>query len=114
MCWKQEWAAAIGSIQRALNHIDVAQHKLQRRYEKNLTALANRSGRNWDKFEAKKVLERMYKNQEGIAQCKILKGLLQERQEQLYQMIVSYGISKGKENKRIIKLMYGYRIRDEE
>ena len=109
MCWKQEWAAAIGNIQKSIKHIDAAELKLERRYDKNIISLAKRSGRNWDKFEAKKILGRISKNQEGIAQCRILKILLKERQDHLFQMIHHYGITKAKENRRLIELMNGYK-----
>ena len=108
MCWKQEWAAAIGNIQKSIKHIDLAQYKLEIRYESNIETLGHNSGRNWDKFECRKIIERMMKNHSGIAQCKILKILLKERQDHLYQMIGDHGIVKANENKRLIALMNGY------
>ena len=35
MCWKQEWAAAIGDIQDAIEHIDIA-HSRDRWFESTL------------------------------------------------------------------------------
>ena len=110
MCWKQEWAAAIGDIQDAIEHIDIAQGKLERRYEKNLDALAHKSGRHFDKWATRTIMKQIQTNKEGIAHCKVAKLLLKERQDHIYQMILEFGITnRGEDNRRLAVLLHGYK-----
>jgi len=102
MCWKQEWAHAINNLQNAIEHIKRAQDKLEKRMERNESAL--------DKsHEQMKVLSRIRTNHAGIEQCKGIITELKERQDELFKMIHQYGISKSEDPKRVYALMGKYK-----
>ncbi len=108
MCWKQEWAAAIGNIETALKHISAAEAKLERRRQKNFDSWHFQKGQGQDKFEERKIFNRIVKNSEGIRDCDDVRFMLEVLQDRLYWMTRKYGISVARENKRLKKLMAGY------
>lgn len=118
MCWKQEWGAAIGNIQQAIKHVEVAQVKLEKRRERNFDTLHTSRNERSDKFEERKIVERMFKNSEGIMECMREKEELKKAQGRLYHMIQIYGINRPNmnkkvsghsENMRLKQLMKGYK-----
>lgn len=40
MCWKQEWASAIGNLERAIEHVEKAKGKLVERRKRNEARIA--------------------------------------------------------------------------
>jgi len=107
MCWKQEWAHAINNIQKAIEHIERARDKLEKRKQKNRAALEKVRGK--DKFEENKIWDRLLKNIAGIEECGEIISNLKEKQAQLYRMVHEYGISHSDDPKRVYKLMGKYR-----
>lgn len=107
MCWKQEWAHTINNMQKAIEHIEKAQDKLNKRKQRNEAALEKVCGK--DKFEENKIRERFLKNTAGIEECKGIISNLKEIQDQLYRMIHEYGISHSDDPKRVYKLMGKYK-----
>ena len=108
MCWKQEWASAIGNLQSAVTHIERAKAKLEHRREKNLQRLQHHH----DKWSVKTILPLVTKNTAGIIECERTIATLRAEQAYLYHMIETYGISVREKNARLIKLMNGYRPPD--
>lgn len=111
MCWKQEWASAINTINWTIIHIERAQAKLHKRAEekkKTIEKLRLKSDK-WSLREKEKVKELMEKNLHGVFECKILIDVLRGHQEMLKHMIEDYGISRKGESARLQALMTGQR-----
>lgn len=111
MCWKQEWAMAINNLQHAIEHIEKAQIKLDKRKQRNEATIKRLEGytkRYYDKFEVKKAEKRLMKNSEGIEECRQVIAALKEEQDELFQMVHKFGISKSTHPKRVYALMGKY------
>ncbi len=105
MCWKQEYASAIGNLQHAIEHINRAQEKLKQRQDRNEDNLKKK----WkDRYEGMKIKARIEKNQMGQGQCEKMITDLKDCQDQLFKMIHEYGISHSESPKRMYKLMGKY------
>lgn len=105
MCWKQEWAHAINNMQKAIEHVEKAHDKLNKRLERNEVNLEKCIG---DKFEIKKIKKRIEKNTEAIEGCKQIIESLKINQNLLFMMIHLFGISHSEDPKRVYKLMGNY------
>jgi hypothetical protein len=108
MCWKQEWAAAIGNIGHSIKHVERAQAKLEKRQQKNLDTMLRRHN---DRWTVKTVSALYVRNTIGIEQCKEVVRRLRAEQAWLYAMIQTFGITnpqgRGK-SKRLVLNMGGY------
>jgi uncharacterized protein (UPF0333 family) len=105
MCWKQEWANAIGNIESAIRHIERAQQKLERRREKNLATMLKHKG----KWTIKTVAPLLVRNTVAIEECKQTASRLKGEQALIYAMIKAFGISNRPHSKRLVENMAGYR-----
>lgn len=117
MCWKQEWAAAIGNLQYAIKHTERAREKLKKRKERNDATLQRTMEQGHDRFNEARIGELAVKNSSGIEDCDLVLLRLKTTQNILYEMINKYGISRPnmnnkvsghEENRRLLKLMGGY------
>jgi hypothetical protein len=109
VCWKQEWASAIGNIQTAIRHIERAQAKLERRREK---AIDNLGAKCKDKWASKLISKRIIKNTAGITECQRTIAALEAQQAKLHKMIQSYGITNEQgrgQSKRLVRNMGRYK-----
>lgn len=106
MCWKQEWASAIGNIEAAIRHIERAQAKLERRRTKNLETMLRRHD---DRWTVKTVSQLMLKNTIAIEQCKDTVRRLRAEQDWVYAMIQTFGITNRDRSKRLTSNMGGYK-----
>jgi hypothetical protein len=110
MCWKQEWAAAIGNLEHAIVHIERAKVKLERRLARNrvhLELLSRSSKRNYPAMLAS-VQALIEKNRAGIEECRRVIAELMARQDQLFGMIKVYGINHSENPQRVKQLMGKY------
>jgi hypothetical protein len=110
MCWKQEWATAIGNLNYTILHVERARDKLIRRLERNekhLQRLVNSKKFNYPPMLApvQKLIE---KNRSGIKDCEDLIADMQMTQNRLYHMIKVYGIDRFGFSKRLMSLMGTY------
>ena len=117
MCWKQEWAAAIGNLQHSIKHTERAREKLKKRKERNDATLQRTMEQGHDRFNEARIGELAVKNSSGIEDCDLVLLRLKTTQNILYEMINKYGISRPnmnnkvsghEENRRLLKLMGGY------
>lgn len=105
MCWKQEWASAIGNLQRAIERIEKAREKLVRRKERNDRTLTRRR----DRWSQMTIGELAMKNEAGIDECNAVISSLESQQDRLYEMIQTYGINNQDHSERLEELMGNYR-----
>lgn len=110
MCWKQEWAAAIGNLEHAKEHIKHAQAKLLKRKLRNTANLDRLRGSKKHNYpsELERVQHLIVKNDKGIWECKVIHDWLETIQNDLYQMIKVYGITRSENPRRVRELMGAY------
>jgi hypothetical protein len=108
VCWKQEWASAINTINWTIIHIERAQAKLHKRRINNEETKGKILIKG-DKWSLQVVEKLILKYQKGEHECKILIDVLRGHQEMLKHMIEDYGISRKGESARLQALMTGQR-----
>ena len=110
MCWKQEWAMAINNLNGAIAHVERARAKLQKRLERNEANLQrmrqNKKCNYPSMLEPVQLLIR--KNEQGMAECEQVIGALRQKQDQLFQMVHTYGIKHSDNPQRVYRLMGKY------
>jgi hypothetical protein len=96
MCWKQEWAAAIGNLERAIVHVERAKVKLEKRFERNATSLERlQESKKYSGPKSLAPVERLIAfNESGIRNCEEVIDTLQTVQRRLHRMIKTYGIKR--------------------
>lgn len=110
MCWKQEWASAIGNIEHAKEHILRAQKKLLKRKARNEETLEKLRGNKRLGYpkELQRVEDLIAKNTYGARECKIIREHLEAEQDRLYRLITDFGISRATTSKRLRQNMGKY------
>jgi len=111
LCWKHEWAKAIGNIQKAIKYIERAKESLEKRLERNLRNLERcKKDPKWNYPSILEPIQKLIqKNTRAIEECNTIIKVLRCRQNQLYKMIQQYGISRKASSKRLKQLMGDYR-----
>jgi len=94
MCWKQEWASAIGNINRALKHVEKAKLKNEKRLARNTTTLERMmKSEKYNKPGSTGPVEAlMQKNRNAVTECNEVIRNLKRFRTQLQVMIHTYGI----------------------
>jgi hypothetical protein len=110
MCWKQEWAAAIGNLEHAIVHVERAKVKLERRLARNRVTFERMSRSS--KYNYPPMLTPVQalieKNRAGVEECRRVIAELMARQDQLFGMIKVYGINRSENPQRVKQLMGAY------
>jgi hypothetical protein len=101
MCWKQEWAMAIGNLNHAIEHIERAESKLFKRLQRNKANLPK-------SHDKKAVQTLIQKNSDAIERCIFLIVSLKEKQDTLFKLIHEYGINHSDSSEKLYKLMGTY------
>jgi HEPN domain-containing protein len=90
LCWKEEWEAAVKNLERAIVHIKRARDSMARRMERNIKTL-EKLRQPSRRRPVEKLLER---NREAHDKCVELVETLRRLQEELRNLIQTYGISR--------------------
>jgi DNA repair exonuclease SbcCD ATPase subunit len=99
MCWKQEWSHAISNINHALDHIQKAKKKLEKRANDRRETIKNAPTKCRRIDKAKEIIkdaeQKLAKNLDGIRLCQQQIDSLKENRLKLLTLIREHGFSQG-------------------
>lgn len=105
MCWKQEWAMAIGNLNHAIEHVNKAKLKLEKRADGNKATIEKLKG-NVRRSDIRKQAEaNLLKNLQGVEECQSIIYMLKTKRHELQKMIETYGFSRKDNPERTKRLM---------